>query len=600
MSNRDERDDFWDIEKLIPSRAGKRMSPFATRPETVAYDVPGDVSSEREAEASSEADSCSSRVRSAEERRLTVQPASRTEGESHTYYPENMGLIKKVTVKRLIDKYDFYESFRRSALLYFDCPASKCDFAQFYSYMPQYAHLTPSQRSYYLYWRSELRAGKYIKTDYSYLYLFVYEIINLPDKIPPREGIELLCRIWREYRKALPRIDLYFAIWIEDYCLVHELPCPDKYIGDFLYDCIGTAPIKEFYLADINDAGLGGVDKLLAYLSDYDWKRGRYASGEGGVAGSTLKSEDYRSHMMRAMYLVLVDLWNGRLLTDGARETVSRDAFPNTLCTHSVKSRIEVEYISLSGSDDVRRAIGAAVRYTENKLRALLGVKSRLAVKDLPIEYRAIIDRYFGKYMEAEAKRQREASRPAYERLYEAPTGSLSLEGAREIEAMSWQTTARLVEAEDEIVYAPGITPRQADCEKLSLVETDTEKVGENTAAYVSKTEQNIAQTVAETVAETPSFGAPGAIAECSASDRSAGAESTSDSPLNNEELCFLEALISGNLIATATPTETVVERINEIFLDRIGDIIIEMNDVPEIIEDYREDIEEWICRIRK
>ena len=301
--------------------------------------------------------------------------------------------------------------------------------------------------------------------------------------------------------------------------------------------------------------------------------------------------------MMRAMYLVLVDLWNGRLLTDGVRETVSRDAFPNTLCTNSVKSRIEAEYISLCGSDDVRRAVGAAVRYTENKLRALLGVKSRLAVKDLPIEYRAIIDRYFGKYMEAEAKRQREASRPAYERLYEAPSVGLSLEGAKEIEAMSWQTTARLVESEDEIVYAPGITAKDENIESPSLIETELAKIDRDITTQLSLEEEESAPISAL----EGGFASRGDAAESVLQDaEKADANVGSGSPLNSEELDFLEALLAGNIIDTATPTETVVERLNEIFLDSLGDIIIEMNDEPTLIEDYREDIEEWICRIRK
>jgi hypothetical protein len=254
-----------------------------------------------------------------------------------------------------------------------------------------------------------------------------------------------------------------------------------------------------------------------------------------------------------------------------------------------VKSRIEVEYISICGSDEVRRAVGAAVRYTENKLRALLGVKSRLAVKDLPIEYRAIIDRYFGKYMEAEAKRQREAARPAYERLYEAPSVGLSLEGAREIEALSWQTTARLVECEDEIVYAPGINIPDSGKDDASLIETEIGISGE----------------ISSSTDSVPS-GATSARShsgdECTSVTALPNDTSTAnaDLPLSDEELNFLLALLRGDTVMTDTPIETVVERINEIFLDCLGDIIIEMNDAPLLIEDYREDIEEWICRIHK
>ena len=213
---------------------------------------------------------------------------------------ERGGLIKRVTVKRRVDKYDFYESFRKAALLYYDYYTDKCDFAEFYSYMPQYSQLKDAQRSYYFYWRYMLRHGKYIRTDYSYVYLYVYEILNLPDKIPPEEGIRLLCSLWREYRKSLPRLDNYFSIWVQDYCLVHRLPCPEKELGEFLPKCIASADFKEFYLSDIKNAGEGGVLAMLAFLSDYDWTRGKFVSGkpredERGFNIAVSSSEDYKN-----------------------------------------------------------------------------------------------------------------------------------------------------------------------------------------------------------------------------------------------------------------------------------------------------------------
>ena len=67
--------------------------------------------------------------------------------------------------------------------------------------MPQYEQMSASQLAYYLYFRDEVRNGRYIKTDNSYLFLYVYEIINLPDKIPPASGALLLSRIWSVYRQ---------------------------------------------------------------------------------------------------------------------------------------------------------------------------------------------------------------------------------------------------------------------------------------------------------------------------------------------------------------------------------------------------------------
>lgn len=557
MADKRSGDDFWDIGKLLPKRDAARMSPFKTEAPVRSYEGK---------------DGSDTLSRPDSERKLTtLGERGVRQTEDITYVPSGAGLVKRVTVKRAIDKYDFYDSFRKAALLYFDHTAPKCDFAQFYSYMPQYAHLTPSQKSYYFWWRSRVRVGEYPKTDYSYLYLYVYEILNLPDKIPPREGIRLLCRIWREYRAALPRIDMYFAIWVADYCLVHGLPCPMGDISDFLFDCIATAPLKEFYLSDIKEVGLGGTEALLAYLSDYDWRRGKHAAD--ALPKSLSSDATYRDHMIRAMYLLLGDIWEKAVGGESAkRSTLVRDAFPNTLCTHSVKCRLEIEYISFTESAGLREAVSAAVRYTENKLRALLGVRSRLAVKGLPDSYAAVIDRYFARFMAEEEKRRKIASRPAYEKLYEAPREALSLKGAAEIERLSWVNAERLVVDEDELIYVDGATHR-------------------------AEAEREIEPHAASSESSPKEFGTASAPVGIGAPD---GEEKNNACPFSAEERSYLRYLLGlAPLGELSTPTDSLAERINEAALDIIGDVLLEAADEGyKIIDDYREEARELICSL--
>ena len=528
-----EKDDFWDIDKLVPKRRAS-LSPFASAEPTHTYGV----------------NSVDTPRRAAEERKLTAL-ATVTRKEDVTYVPEHHSLIKRVTIKHVNDKYDFYDSFRKSALLYFDCKGAKCEFAQFYSYMPQYSHMSVSQKNYYFYWREEMRHGRFIKTDYSYLYLYVYEILNLPDRIAPEEGIRLLCTVWREYRDKLPRIDLYFSVWVQDYCLVHSLPVPHSYISSFIYECMGATAFKEFYLSDIREVGFAGIEAILASLSDYDWRRGKFASGRAGDSVSSVITDDatYKKHMERAMYLLLSQIWDTHVLGGNDTAVITRNAFPNSLCTHTVKCALEIEYVSLSASEELRRSVTAAVRYTENKLRALLGVKSRLAVVGLPDSYKRVVDGYFETLFAEEQRRVREAQRPEYEKLYEAPREQLSFVGADEIERASWITTARLVEAEGE----DEITPEPATVEPVLLDDPITE-------AYPQE---------------------------------ASGPES--------EEIRYLAHLLGVGEEYTppaGIPEEAIAEKINETFLDLIGDVVLEdMGEGYEIIEDYRKDVSEWLMK---
>ena len=120
------RDDFWDISKLAPG-AKKPQPRFKTERETVAYEVSGDEK--------------------AQESKITLLGRGATAEES-TYAPLSNPLIRKVTIRRFVGGYDFYESFRKAALLYYDVAAEPSPFVSFYSYMPQYSQMNAEQKSY--------------------------------------------------------------------------------------------------------------------------------------------------------------------------------------------------------------------------------------------------------------------------------------------------------------------------------------------------------------------------------------------------------------------------------------------------------------------
>lgn len=545
MSDFDKHNDFWDVSKLVPRKKGT-LSHFASSDPTRRI-----VIDSKEQDGQEPVEKAEFKLS------LDVNRGVKAK-EEFTYYPVGNGFIKSVTVTKFTDKYDFYDNFRKSALLYFDCKNDVCDFVQFYSFMPQYSQMNKEQKCYYFYWRDQFRRGKYVKTDYSYVYLFVYEVLNLPDKIPPAEGLGLLCRLWREYRGVLPRLDYYFSMWVQDYCLVHQLDCPTDELSDFLFQVIAVASFKEFYLCDIDRAGSGGINAMLAYLSDYDWRRGKYAQGFEGDSEERRRQVRvaYKTHIEGAMGLLLRDLWHtllgeGRL---GRTETVRRASFPNSLCTHSVKSQLEIVYYPISNAAELRRGVSAAVRYTENKIRALLGVKSRLTVRFLPDDYRRVIDYYFKAVFDREERCRAKENKPEYEKLYDAPTETLSVIGADEIERISWDTTVRLVTVEE---------PCTDVCE-LPCTETQPESI--------------IIES--EVCTEEPdSYG------------------------LSTEDVDFIYTLCGrdSSFAVGNVDFDSAAERVNEAFADRFGDVIIEP--APEgyrIIPDYLEEVEEWVMKIRR
>ena len=141
---------------------------------------------------------------------------------------------------------------------------------------------------------------------------------------------------------------------------------------------------------------------------------------------------------------------------------------------------------------------------------------------------------------------------PEYEKQYDAPKEKLSFAGADEIERLSWNTTMRLCD-----------TDEYTDCDdEPSTVPVETE------APIVESVE----------VSEIPK----------------------NDYGLSTSDIAYIAALCeSSNGGERGIDDEATVERINEAFSDSFGDVIIEATeDGFGIIEDYKEEITEWLRNI--
>ena len=217
---------------------------------------------------------------------------------------------------------------------------------------------------------------------------------------------------------------------------------------------------------------------------------------------------------------------------------LKRDAFPHSLCTHAVKCKLEIEYVPLSKDETLRNVVTAAVRYTENKLRALIGVKSRLGIKEMFDDVRYLIDGYFDNIFEIERRRRERECAPEYEHLYDAESKELSFSDADEIERASWTTTARLIVDEDD------------DEDEKAVIE-------ENVSEDVNVLEKTHG--------------------------------------LSKGDVALIKALMEGG---QSTISDDAFERINEAFLSSdLGDIILEQDGEEYlIIEDYREEISNWLA----
>ncbi len=490
-----------------------------------------------------------------------------------TYVPQG-NLIRSVTVRTWENGTEFYGRFasdaRQSHTARPSVPADQpLSPVLYFSYVPQYAHMNRAQVDYYRWLRENIRLGRYPKTELSYLQLYIFEIINLPDLIPPEEGANLLASLWLHYRKDHPRLDSFLCEWMVDYCLIGGCSMPPS-LTSILPEIVPKAQFKEFYLSSgtENEGEENAIGKTIVEVcSDYDYRSSRYYKEN---------KEAYETHLPAALTLVMKEAEQdkrGVFALDRVYK-MTRDSYCGAIIASGIKRRLDLEFLSYTRQADARLAVTSMVKYAENKLRAMLGIKAKLSPGPMDPADTAVLDRYFAPLLPVkQAASAEDKYMPAdYMKNYESEDAGFDFSRALAIEADSWVNTGRLTGE--------------------SLIETDPETV-EEAAASLPKAD---GQPSAPIIPETKS---PASESEATKSPTPEDHAAAGDSTLREA----IEAALLGEFRTYCRKHSLyegeIADRINSLFLDEIGDVVLQSSDKGfTLIEDYREDMENWLLSI--
>lgn len=227
---------------------------------------------------------------------------------------------------------------------------------------------------------------------------------------------------------------------------------------------------------------------VLLFCNNYDYTKSKFFTPES--------APEYHRVLRGAVGVTLEYLRkrDGNVLTgtEGV-STISRDTFTGAICSYRFKRHIEVDYTSFSHTHELRYIISDVLKYAENALRTARGIKSKLTIYAVEVSLREELDAYLATALPPKAARVREKKEeeiPAYERRYDLPVSAPSLARAAEIEAESWQTTKRLVEAfgGEEIIDPPDNATSFSSPNTTAAADADvTEDVGEGLAAALGE-----------------------------------------------------------------------------------------------------------------
>ena len=528
----------------------------------------------------------------------------RDTGLIRSYEPRHP-FLRHVDILTWPSSYMFYERFRADAVSFFSREGQEVPYAEFVSYVPQYSMMTGAQLAYYFYWRSCLRAGRLIKASRSYVLLFIYEVINLPDLIAPADGVRLLCRVITGYAETVIGVRNSVIPWLRDYCLIHGVSLPEEYMRDIAAIAGRYTALPEFFVCYNAETGKADPLSLASVLSHYSWQESKYMTAAGRSC--------YERHMPAAIAAAMAAMGTGAI-TDGIPERYIAESYSGAVCSSEVKCRLRIDYIRASDCADAE-AVTAAVKYAENQVRRLLGIKSRFKISALPSGMRDAIDRYFEPVFAREDSMRRTMLKntsappevaPEYEHFYAPESSGMSFDRAMEIERRSWRMTERLEEAFSEDAASSHTGKSDADnADERGTAVFDAKNVAASNAddtGNVGSADDaaHEAENTGVSAASAHGTAAHGTSAH-GMDDRDVSSGTASDSP----EIAGLRLLLDGDSAgfercarAAALLPEALCDRINELLYDDIGDSTAEHTAAGySIIEDYRDEAEEYLRR---
>lgn len=500
---------------------------------------------------------------------------------------DGQGLTPNEKVRRFIESFNIAtgeKAFVQQAKQLEDYVEREAEFVPFKRYYPQYDSMMESQRKWYFYWRNEVRYERYLRSDLSYIFLYVYELINGIGWQDPQDGYYMLMEIWTAYRSDFPKLDDYMGDWIADFVLVHQLDIPFAELAERVpHGIFGSKDLYELELLHrFQQESLDFTLEMLAALSDYNVMRSKFYLGGGRTV-----LESYVPKVLAVMDRYLLAKHGQRLidyLHPGEVEKRERVLFRGALYDSSLHGkRVKIGVVPLSSHPPLRAMVTQLIRLTENTLRKLHGFKGKLRVEAVDEEITVLVERY----LEREYNAAQEAKRPR-------PSVSIDSEKLAQLQVDSDQVRDWLTIEEEDVVIAAADVKADTRTEKESA-EMELVQEPEQVEKAADQVESSIASDSAQRRMSIAGVSVQAASTAGWDEDWTALAERLQPVHLQVLQLLLRDSGAE-SLYQLAgehgSMPELLIEDINNAAMETIGDLII---DEEAIVEEYMNIVEQWL-----
>lgn len=143
---------------------------------------------------------------------------------NHSFY-QNSRFYNKQT------QYENSRIFYKQAIYMKDFEDDFTETFPFSAYFPYYQLMSYEQLRTYFTWRTRVRKGYIGNTSLSYVFVYLYELINNIGVNDPTEGLNELMSFWNVYKFYDTTFEKYLVKWIKDYHIYYNL---SKSFQDFM------------------------------------------------------------------------------------------------------------------------------------------------------------------------------------------------------------------------------------------------------------------------------------------------------------------------------------------------------------------------------
>jgi len=266
-------------------------------------------------------------------------------------------------------------------------------FVPFMRYWPTYDGMSDDQLSWYFYWRGEVRQARYPDTDLSYIFVLVYELLNNIGIKDAVDGYERLRQLWLNYRGRYPNLDRYLVEWITDY--VHVNTCPINKLHIYKQALkLGISPtypdllLSEYLGSSLAKLPLNLIENMINYRIS---KSKFYLEGHQELLADYIPKiiERVNGEMLERSGNGIFDSFKPEESLVISREPFSSAVYPGD------RTKITIGIVTpYTQHQQLRGFLTSIVKHSENSFRTIKEYKGRLRGYTLDENIKNTIDQF--------------------------------------------------------------------------------------------------------------------------------------------------------------------------------------------------------------